>query len=522
MNLNRFKQYLDVVTNVFVVLLILAAFAVGARQYFRPKERPFENARLSVGTVFPAIPELNYGRTPKTVLLALNIYCKYCVESIPFYQRLAQAQKENESSFQLAAIFLNKETDAVRNLVREKELSVLAIPNVDFSIARISTTPTIALLDNNGKVLNSWVGELSEEREKEVFAAIGVPFKARIESAPPGTSAVNRKKTIDVFDEYKPLLSIDPPANRSEREQRFVNFFDVDSQGNIYLLDPSGLLVFDSHGNITSSRPLPKDFKPPVSVSDGGKIYSPTQSGIAVYNFALQKERDISLEGVITPQSRVLKMTLDRARNQLYLQVYDQSRPSQKLLRLDLETSQAKEVFDLKDPVRFNPNYTPGAFDFAVGSRYLYVSDIREYKVSMYSLESGALIKTLNRPDPSLPIRPEDGDLLFRKVQIDVKNGLELRDYPPIVHLNFSNKKRLLVWSSGRDATHRQLVEVYDEDLRFIGVDFKYAHPSMSNYIFANGKVYAPDFGFGKEVKLSRLSPLEVPMTPLAIKVFSE
>ena len=78
------------------------------------------------------------------------------------------------------------------------------------------------------------------------------------------------------------------------------------------------------------------------------------------------------------------------------------------------------------------------------------------------------------------------------------------------------------MWSSGRDASHRQLVEVYDEELRFIGADFKYAHPSMSNYVFANGRVYAPDYGFGREVSMSRLSPLEVPMIPLSIKVFSE
>src|SRR5207248_1433609 len=137
------------------------------RQYLHRKEPPREKEKLPIGMIFPPLSEVGYDRTPKTLLVALNVYCKFCEESIPFYQRLAEAQRQNQSSFQMAALFLNKEGDAVNRFVNEKELSVAAIPAVDFSSLGISSTPTIALVDNHGKLVNSWIGELNENDEKD-------------------------------------------------------------------------------------------------------------------------------------------------------------------------------------------------------------------------------------------------------------------------------------------------------------------------------------------------------------------
>jgi hypothetical protein len=58
--------------------------------------------------------------------------------------------------------------------------------------------------------------------------------------------------------------------------------------------------------------------------------------------------------------------------------------------------------------------------------------------------------------------------------------------------------------------------------MNFLGVDKKYMHPQTNNYVFANNRVYAPDFAFGVEVKVDSLSPLEVPSRPIALKVFAE
>lgn len=43
-----------------------------------------------------------------------------------------------------------------------------------------------------------------------------------------------------------------------------------------------------------------------------------------------------------------------------------------------------------------------------------------------------------------------------------------------------------------------------------------------SNYIFKNGNIYAPGFGFGAHPVTTPVSPLEAPSLPIAVKVFRD
>jgi hypothetical protein len=81
------------------------------------------------------------------------------------------------------------------------------------------------------------------------------------------------------------------------------------------------------------------------------------------------------------------------------------------------------EVYRLPKPVRFNPTYTPGAFDFALGTEFLYVSDIYDYKIYAYSLADGSLSKTITRPYEPRPIERKDGQLHIRKTTIGGLGG---------------------------------------------------------------------------------------------------
>lgn len=156
-----------------------------------------------------------------------------------------------------------------------------------------------------------------------------------------------------------------------------------------------------------------------------------------------------------------------------------------------------------------------------MGAEFLYVSDIYDYKVYAYSLADNSLAKTITRPYESRPIEGGDGRLPIRKVNIGgLGQGEGLRNYPPIFHLNYTGKGNLLVWTSRRDASGRQVVDVYDERLRQVGTDLKFMNPGRSNYVFLNEKVYAPDYGFGGASHAYNGSPLEIPAAPLALKVF--
>lgn len=139
----------------------------------------------------------------------------------------------------------------------------------------------------------------------------------------------------------------------------------------------------------------------------------------------------------------------------------------------------------------------------------------------MYSLADGSLAKTIARPYEPRQIEKDDGRLHIRKMTVGgLGRGGGLHNYPPIFHLNYTGKGNLLVWTSQRDAGGRQIVDVYDERLKYVGTDLKFMNPGRSNYVFLNRKVYAPDYGFGGSSRAYAGSPLEVPSAPSALKVF--
>jgi len=139
----------------------------------------------------------------------------------------------------------------------------------------------------------------------------------------------------------------------------------------------------------------------------------------------------------------------------------------------------------------------------------------------MYSLDDGSLAKTIERPYDPRPIDEEDGRLLIRKMTISgLGHGDALHNYPPIFHLNYTDKGNLLVWTSQRDASGCQIVDVYDARFKKIGSDLKFMNTGRSNLVFLNEKVYVPDYGFGRPNSAYTGSPLEIPAAPFTLKVF--
>ncbi len=101
------------------------------------------------------------------VLLIVSASCRYCSESTPFYRRLRNVQPE----LSLVAAFPH---DQVAGDAWLSENGLSGLP----SVGKVTTpwrlvTPTLALVDEEGRVTKSWVGRLNEQAEEEVLRRIG-------------------------------------------------------------------------------------------------------------------------------------------------------------------------------------------------------------------------------------------------------------------------------------------------------------------------------------------------------------
>jgi hypothetical protein len=314
------------------------------------------------------------------------------------------------------------------------------------------------------------------------------------------------------------------PEGARENDLRSVlSFFGVDKQGNVFVVGGDRLLKYGAKGELLAQAKLPDHFHGPFVVDAKGNSYLPNKTDVVVYDSVLNQKKSLALPSVLSADASVLKMHVDSSRNTLYLQVYQSQPLSQVLYRVDLATQKITTVFRLEKPVRFSPTFSVGAFDFAVGPRHVYVSDIYEYKVFVYSL-AGKHERTFSRPFSPVPVAAKDGDLTQRKMKI---GGLAdqdgyLRSYPPILHLNIAENGMLIVWTIQRNANNKQVIDIYDENFTLVGTDLKYSHPTVSNYIFMNGNIYAPGFKFGPDAVTTPVSPLEVPSLPVTVKIFRD
>jgi hypothetical protein len=168
--MKKLKEILDLTTNVVVVVFAVVAIGVLAKNYFAPPSAQ-TSAGIQKGSAFPGIAGVDYKQAPRTLILALNVDCRYCTKSVPFYNRLAESQREHAGQFNIVAAFINKEEDRVKSYAEEKQLSVPTLPRIDLDKLGIHTTPTLVLVDNTGKVLDSWRGALQPDGEREVFNA---------------------------------------------------------------------------------------------------------------------------------------------------------------------------------------------------------------------------------------------------------------------------------------------------------------------------------------------------------------
>ncbi|HSS48679.1 MAG TPA: hypothetical protein VLX28_07015, partial [Thermoanaerobaculia bacterium] len=116
-----------------------------------------------------AVPE---GAT-RALVVAVSPTCHFCNDSLPFYKHLVDERNSKGSAVKFVAAVPTEDSKAPES---EKFTNAGVKPDnvvhLDFSSIKVPGTPTLLLVDNNGKVLNVWVGKLDESGEKDVLKVL--------------------------------------------------------------------------------------------------------------------------------------------------------------------------------------------------------------------------------------------------------------------------------------------------------------------------------------------------------------
>jgi hypothetical protein len=168
----RWTKYIEVSSNlaVLVLAMTLLGAVVSTRWLAQPEKTKFDDG-LQKGQVLAQLPTIDYSATPQTVVLAISTTCNYCMESLPFYKRLLEAQQTAGQRTRMVAVFPNPKPE-VEQYKEQNQLHVESVPALNYSTLNLTGTPTLILVDSTGRVLDFWVGKLSKEEEQQVIAEI--------------------------------------------------------------------------------------------------------------------------------------------------------------------------------------------------------------------------------------------------------------------------------------------------------------------------------------------------------------
>lgn len=171
MERRKFKHTLEIVTNIAVLAVAILIIWTFIGSYFTRRSLPPLQSGLQKGMPFTQLPGISYSDSPQTLIVAMNTQCHYCKESIPFYRRLAEQQAHGNKATRIVAVFPNSQEE-VDQYLKENQLNLATVTAVDLSKLSLSGTPTMILVDSDGKIRDFWAGRLPDETEKQIVNAL--------------------------------------------------------------------------------------------------------------------------------------------------------------------------------------------------------------------------------------------------------------------------------------------------------------------------------------------------------------
>jgi thioredoxin-related protein len=174
------KSTLDTVANIAIILVCAIAAAVLVRNQFFPPRPPGAPPQAEKGETYAQLKAVVPAGSSRALVVAVQPGCHYCNDSMGFYKQIIDQRNSQSSKVKfIAAVPTSDKPADAKKLVddeAQKFSGAGAQPdnmvNVDFAAIKVPGTPTLMLVDNNGKVLNVWVGKLNSDGEQEVLKAL--------------------------------------------------------------------------------------------------------------------------------------------------------------------------------------------------------------------------------------------------------------------------------------------------------------------------------------------------------------
>ncbi|HZS47663.1 MAG TPA: hypothetical protein VFC63_21520 [Blastocatellia bacterium] len=165
------KPSVEMIANVAIILLCILVGTVFVKNSFFKPDRAAQQKQNMVGKTI-SLDGMDPHAANVTVLLALSSACKFCDASTAFYQQLTTLRQKPGAQFQTVGVF-REPVDTAREYLTRKGLSLDSVISHPLSDLGVDGTPTLFVINPNGKIIYASVGLLDDAKQKEVLHMLG-------------------------------------------------------------------------------------------------------------------------------------------------------------------------------------------------------------------------------------------------------------------------------------------------------------------------------------------------------------
>lgn len=164
------QKTIEIVANVAIIAVAIVLGYVLIKQFVfpTPQAAPGAPKPPEIGTKI-SLPDTDFATSEKTLVVALKKGCKFCTESADFYQKLVKAA--GEKNVRVIAAFPHTVEEG-QGYLKELNVPISEMKQADFSLLKVSGTPTVIMADKNGQITKAWLGKLPPDKETEVINSL--------------------------------------------------------------------------------------------------------------------------------------------------------------------------------------------------------------------------------------------------------------------------------------------------------------------------------------------------------------
>jgi len=161
------KDKIEITTNLLIILVLVLIGGSYVKAHFDHRQPP----GLSVGERISAPAGYHWQEHDETLVVAVRAGCIYCEHSYPLYQRLEGLEHENHLKAHMLVVMPDN-TEKGAALLSTHGLTSQNIPGTLLNNMKVYGTPTLLLVDANGRLLQSWIGELDASKADALLAQL--------------------------------------------------------------------------------------------------------------------------------------------------------------------------------------------------------------------------------------------------------------------------------------------------------------------------------------------------------------